>query len=828
MLLSALAENVLVILAYDNERASTIRGLIDPSLFGGLHRQIAVRIYDYIDRYKKPPGDHLPDLFPDKLESQNQREVELFVELFDAIKEAKEHVNPEYVMATLGVYIKRQSLRSISADLVKHLQRDTEADIEKAELLLAGANRQALTVFDAGTRLSDPKRALKFLDESVKAFPTGIKELDVRGFGPTRKELWMAIAEAKAGKCIVGGEPIFLSNGRCIPIEQFDGSETVVAVDPATGCFTHEKATLSYNGLKTAFRVVTRTGRYVSLTGNHPLLTKAGWVTVDKLKIGDKIAAPAVLPFFGTEKCSTATATILGYLIADGGLTKPSTPTFSKHDEEMVADFISHAKEFSCTLTPNKTVKGEYWVTGEGKGIENKICTLLRSCNLLEHKSNTKEVPNLIFESNKASVVAFLRALFTCDGSVYAGISSARFEYSTTSPKLARQVDGLLTKFGLVCRTRERWQKVNGEPYVSWSLCLAGRRTMEKFKNEIGLSFSKGRKLNRIVKNTNRNADRTARVSYLCNDTRGDLFFDSIIKIEPLGAKHTYDLSVSNKHNFVCGNLIVHNTWLLTHLAKMAVLNRMRVVHVSLEMSEERCTQRYFQALFSIAKRDDLLNTTRITLDDLGRISGFDVQQRKPKLTLSDPNIRVKLQRKIEKFGTRFLDNIFIKEFPTGSLTMGQLTAYLDHLETSERFTPDLLIVDYPDLMKLDVENFRHSISQLVKELRGLGVSRNMAVAAVSQANREGAKAKQLDATHVAEDWSKVANADTIITYKQTEAERRLGLARLFVAGGRNDQDRITIVISQQYATGGFVIDSALMRGTYWESIGQTPDEPIP
>jgi replicative DNA helicase len=157
------------------------------------------------------------------------------------------------------------------------------------------------------------------------------------------------------------------------------------------------------------------------------------------------------------------------------------------------------------------------------------------------------------------------------------------------------------------------------------------------------------------------------------------------------------------------------------------------------------------------------------------------------------------------------MKNLVIKEFPTGSLTVNGLKAYLDMLENSG-FVPDLLIVDYVDLMKLPSDdNYRIALGQIFKDTRGIAVESNMAVVTVSQSNRDGAKGKKVTGANVAEDWSKIGTADTIITYSQTDEERNMNLARIYVANARNDQDKITILISQNYAMNQFCKDSYLM-----------------
>jgi len=150
-------------------------------------------------------------------------------------------------------------------------------------------------------------------------------------------------------------------------------------------------------------------------------------------------------------------------------------------------------------------------------------------------------------------------------------------------------------------------------------------------------------------------------------------------------------------------------------------------------------------------------------------------------------------------------------------------------LENNNRFVPDLLVLDYPDLMDIDKDNYRLGLDEVYKQVRGICVQRNLAGAVVSQGNRSSERAKKVKNDNVAEAWSKIAHADCVITYNQTEPEHQMGLARLYVSAGRNDEDKITIIISQNYAMGSFVVDSVLMSGSnYWGLLptneGETDD----
>ncbi len=267
-------------------------------------------------------------------------------------------------------------------------------------------------------------------------------------------------------------------------------------------------------------------------------------------------------------------------------------------------------------------------------------------------------------------------------------------------------------------------------------------------------------------------------------------------------------------------------SWWLIFLGKMALVHNYKVSHVTLEMSEERVTMRYMQTFFALSKRDkDIKNRVRFKRNKRNRIKDFEYFTAKANLSLTDPKITKKLTKLIKKWGKKVLKNIYIKEFPTSTLSVSQLKAYLDNLAITKKFHPDLLIIDYPDLMKLDSANLRLELDQIFKELRGIAVERNIAVAVVSQSHRSAEKIKQVGADNVAEAYSKIAHADCIITYSQTDDEKTYGLARLFVAGSRNDEDKFTIVISQNYAMGQFAIDSTMQTRDYWELLEGTTKE---
>jgi len=265
-------------------------------------------------------------------------------------------------------------------------------------------------------------------------------------------------------------------------------------------------------------------------------------------------------------------------------------------------------------------------------------------------------------------------------------------------------------------------------------------------------------------------------------------------------------------------------SWWLVNLGKRAFLQRKKVVHISLEMSEEEVCQRYYQALFSITKREAHMMVTRQKVKD-DQLIGLVPGQATPEFYFDSPDVRMELEARLEHFDQR-LDSIKIKRFPPRGLTPNQLRGYLDNLELSTGFIPDLLILDYAGIMKTDVKNHRIELGRNVEELRAIGVERNIAVATAHQSSREGAKSQSIKSTHVAEDWSVIQTADIILTFSATENEKKLGLGRLYVANARDEEDEWGVIISQALSMGQFVLGpSAYLKKEYWKFIKEEEGE---
>ena len=267
-------------------------------------------------------------------------------------------------------------------------------------------------------------------------------------------------------------------------------------------------------------------------------------------------------------------------------------------------------------------------------------------------------------------------------------------------------------------------------------------------------------------------------------------------------------------------------TWGLIHIGKQALYDRKKVVHMSCEIDEEEVIGRYYQSMFSIAKRPDEYEVTELELDEDGKLEGFGRKAYNPEFALGSGTAALELEMHIRELG-RKAENLRVKRFKPNEVNANAIRAYLDNLEATEGFIPDLIIFDYLGLMKIDSKDKRGSIGTNCVDLRAIAIERNAAMVTAHQLSKLGETAAMAKGTHFAEDWSIMGTADVALIYSVTDLEFRFGLGRIYVAKARSEEDRFAILITQAYKAGQFCLESMYLQRQYRDilaDLGATSD----
>ena len=375
------------------------------------------------------------------------------------------------------------------------------------------------------------------------------------------------------------------------------------------------------SGIKQVFRVRLTSGREVEATANHPFLTFDGWRPLSDIGAGSRVAVPRKMPApINVREMPRPELIMLAHLLGDGSFVRNQPIRYASTDEANLTAVTDAALHFGITAVRDNhpaarctslRLPAPYHLT---HGRHNPIAAWLDSMGLFGLRSHEKFIPAQIFSLPQNQLALFLRHLWATDGSVTVAKSGAvRIYYSTTSERLARELQMLLLRFGIIARLRAVGN-VYGHP--QWTVDVKGVKDQRQFLDEIGVHGARGLA---VVEARRRLETMTAagrfdtipsdvweRVSQVMKErsislhrvqatvgsrSRGDLndsicptrtrvghiakvlgdaelellatndvFWDTISSIESIGHQPVYDATVLGTHNFVANGINLHNS----------------------------------------------------------------------------------------------------------------------------------------------------------------------------------------------------------------------------------------------------------------------------
>src|SRR5262245_40137086 len=295
---------------------------------------------------------------------------------------------------------------------------------------------------------------------------TGIEEFDrVLGGGIVPGSLILIGGEPGIGKCLAGSTRILDPNSGAFSeiTEYASASRTVLSLDTLTHRLTPQRDLRFLDqGVRTVVEVVTRLGRKLRCTPSHPMLTPEGWRAVGELTPGTRVAAPLALPYFGKSEMPEAEVKLIAYILSDGSALRQISVTTAIHE---IGDgrYVPTVEELQLLAqAAGIEIKALAPQSREIAEQASSASRFLESLGLRFTKAAEKAVPDCIFQLPRQQMALFLKALFSCDGSVYVSANGQPgVSYSTISRRLAEDVQHLLLRFGIISRLRSKQQRVN-------------------------------------------------------------------------------------------------------------------------------------------------------------------------------------------------------------------------------------------------------------------------------------------------------------------------------------------------------------------------------
>ena len=144
---------------------------------------------------------------------------------------------------------------------------------------------------------------------------------------------------------------------------------------------------------------------------------------------------------------------------------------------------------------------------------------------------------------------------------------------------------------------------------------------------------------------------------------------------------------------------------------------------------------------------------------------------------------------------------LVIKYYPTKTATVNTLRAHLDRCIMMDK-KPDLIVVDYADLLRGNGKEIRHELGNIYEDLRGLAGEYDVPVWTASQANRSALEDDVIGAEKIAESYSKIMTADFVLSLSRKIEDKIAGTGRWHVIKNRFGPDGITFPSKMNMSNG--------------------------
>lgn len=314
-----------------------------------------------------------------------------------------------------------------------------------------------------------------------------------------------------SGKCVTGDTLIWTDCG-LLPIETLrpanikkdEFSPMEIRVQSMGGL--KQTSHFYFGGTQRTVRIVTRLGFILEGTPEHPVWVRQAdetetWKPLGDIREGDILILKPGINLWGSTTCigfnkpnkltslksyplpkqmNPDLAYIMGLLVGDGTLTYKNALTFTTGDSWAARKFSGYFKK-QFNYRPQRKRNGQ-----DISVSSRELRLFFAHLGLGYENALGKTIPHTILGAPKDCVIAFLQGLFDADG--YADSRYGNVTLSTSSIRLARQVQAVLLNAGIVSGLHNKRTKV----HTNYLVNISGENAI-KFHKEIGFRLPRKR-----------------------------------------------------------------------------------------------------------------------------------------------------------------------------------------------------------------------------------------------------------------------------------------------------------------------------------------------
>ena len=189
----------------------------------------------------------------------------------------------------------------------------------------------------------------------------------------------------------------------------------------------------------------------------------------------------------------------------------------------------------------------------------------------------------------------------------------------------------------------------------------------------------------------------------------------------------------------------------MCHHASSVLAEGMNVLYITMEMAEEKISERIDANLLNLG------------MDEI-KVVDHDI-----------------FSKRINKIKDHNKGKLIVKEYPTGGAHAGHFRALLEELSLKKGFKPDIIFVDYLNIcasqrlrMGANVNTYSY-IKSIAEELRGLAVEYNCPIVSATQTTRGGYNNTDVGLEDTSESFGLPATADLMFAIIASEELDNMG-----------------------------------------------------
>jgi replicative DNA helicase len=161
-----------------------------------------------------------------------------------------------------------------------------------------------------------------------------------------------------------------------------------------------------------------------------------------------------------------------------------------------------------------------------------------------------------------------------------------------------------------------------------------------------------------------------------------------------------------------------------------------------------------------------------------------------------------KHRAEVESIVNELPGKIKVKEFPSGKTTLDNIEQHIEQLKTQYEFMPDIIIIDYIDLLKNSARDRLEGTEDIYTSIRGLARELGLPIVTPSQANRTGAKSDIIEGDNIAGSYSKLMIGDIVVSLARNRKDKLEGTGRWHIMKNRLGADGMTFASKIDTSTG--------------------------